>query len=417
MAWRDEMRPGSFRGVPFLADRHSESGLGRRGETVRYPLRDLPYAEDLGREAGRWHLDLYLVGPDYMADRDRLRAALRAEGPGELVHPWLGTLQVIPRWGSLRESTRSGGMCRFSVQFDEAGTQPLPDTSTDYADTMAAAANSAQEVAATDFSTAFSTDSTPSVVQDAAMEDVTEAAGAIDQAVAGARKAEAVVNRVRVAGQTAVTRIIAPIAAYQGLISTVYTTVRSLAAAPASLVNAVVGLASAASDLVGSPAAIFTMWRGLFHFGNDKFSDGSTSTSNRATMARNSAAVSALVRRLALTQAATAVANWAFESAVQARDIRDELAEALDAEAETASDEVYRALTTLRATVVRGVALTAAALPELASYTPPATVPALVIAHRVHGDASRADEIVTRNRVRHPGAVRGGEALEVLTRA
>jgi prophage DNA circulation protein len=44
-----------------------------------------------------------------------------------------------------------------------------------------------------------------------------------------------------------------------------------------------------------------------------------------------------------------------------------------------------------------------------------ATLPALVVAHRVYGDATRADEIVSRNRVRHPGFVPGGIALEVAT--
>ena len=51
----------------------------------------------------------------------------------------------------------------------------------------------------------------------------------------------------------------------------------------------------------------------------------------------------------------------------------------------------------------------------MASYTPQATLPALVIAHRLYGDATRADEVCVRNNVRHPGALRGGMALEVLS--
>jgi prophage DNA circulation protein len=39
-----------------------------------------------------------------------------------------------------------------------------------------------------------------------------------------------------------------------------------------------------------------------------------------------------------------------------------------------------------------------------------------VVAHQLYGDATKADEIIARNRnVRHPGFVRGGQALEVLS--
>jgi len=39
------------------------------------------------------------------------------------------------------------------------------------------------------------------------------------------------------------------------------------------------------------------------------------------------------------------------------------------------------------------------------------------VAHRLYGDALAADGIVARNRIRHPGFVTGGQALEVLTDA
>mgnify|MGYP000977712715 CR=1 FL=1 len=42
------------------------------------------------------------------------------------------------------------------------------------------------------------------------------------------------------------------------------------------------------------------------------------------------------------------------------------------------------------------------------SGAPPASVPALVAAHRLYGDAGRDAEIVGRNRIRHPGRVPGG---------
>ena len=49
--------------------------------------------------------------------------------------------------------------------------------------------------------------------------------------------------------------------------------------------------------------------------------------------------------------------------------------------------------------------------------TPEATQPALVLAYGLYEDAGREAEIVTRNKVRHPGFVPGGQALEVLADA
>ena len=45
----ENLRPASFRGVAFEVGSHSESG-GRRVELHEYPLRDAPYAEDLGKK-------------------------------------------------------------------------------------------------------------------------------------------------------------------------------------------------------------------------------------------------------------------------------------------------------------------------------------------------------------------------------
>ena len=51
----ENLRPASFRGVAFEVESHSESG-GRRIELHEYPLRDTPYAEDLGKKAGKWQI-------------------------------------------------------------------------------------------------------------------------------------------------------------------------------------------------------------------------------------------------------------------------------------------------------------------------------------------------------------------------
>jgi prophage DNA circulation protein len=80
------------------------------------------------------------------------------------------------------------------------------------------------------------------------------------------------------------------------------------------------------------------------------------------------------------------------------------------------SEAVYQALVALRAALVRDITARSVDAPRLSSATLPATLPALVAAYRLLGDATRADELIERNSqvIRNPGFVPGGTALEIV---
>ncbi|MEE9357462.1 hypothetical protein [Candidatus Vondammii sp. HM_W22] len=103
-----------------------------------------------------------------------------------------------------------------------------------------------------------------------------------------------------------------------------------------------------------------------------------------------------------------------YDNYTQAITLRDELAERLDMEMETADDSVYQALADLRIALVRDIADRGTQLPRLSHHTPATTLPALVVAHQVYGDAGRDADLISRNRIRHPGFVVGGNTLEIL---
>jgi prophage DNA circulation protein len=101
-----------------------------------------------------------------------------------------------------------------------------------------------------------------------------------------------------------------------------------------------------------------------------------------------------------------------YESAIT---VRTELADSLDEESEsTNNDLVYVALTDLRTAVVQAVPDPDQDLPRLAKFSPRQTLPSLVVAYQLYGDAGRADDIVARNDPRRPGFLTGGQSLEVL---
>lgn len=86
-----------------------------------YPKRDVPYAEDMGRRARAFTVSGYLIGPNYLGPRDRLIAALEAEGAGVLVHPTMGEMSVVCDRFSVSETRQRGGFCVFEMVFVEAG--------------------------------------------------------------------------------------------------------------------------------------------------------------------------------------------------------------------------------------------------------------------------------------------------------
>ncbi|WP_460418788.1 DNA circularization protein [Pseudomonas sp. microsymbiont 2] len=123
--WRDQLHPASFRGVPFHVDSDSMPA-GRRTQTHEYPQRDKPLVEDLGGVTREIKLAAFVIGEDCYFQRDNLLNALGKPGAGELVHPWYGRLTVTATTCSVSHERREGGMVRFDLVFVEDGEKGFP---------------------------------------------------------------------------------------------------------------------------------------------------------------------------------------------------------------------------------------------------------------------------------------------------
>lgn len=398
MSWRERLQAGKFRTAAFEIDAHDQGG-GRRLALHEYPLRDEPYAEDLGRKAREFSVDCYVVGADYMADRDAMLAALDEYGPGVLVHPYLGTQTVAVQSYRLRETTREGGMAMFSITFVEAGRAAEPDSVTDTAGDVGTAADAAVASAQTDFADTFSFSGKPQFVSDAA---TTMLEG-------GIKELRSLSGRISAATQ--------PISDFSASLDRLGSELSTLIRTPATLASRVAGvvvaLGGVASDVTGAINAYRTLWP----FGNDEPAVTGT-TASLIQQAGNQAAIAGLMQRAATAEAARAAASAPFASADEATALRELFTTQFDALLDAAdADDVFTALTALHAAVVRDLNTRAAKLPRTRKVTPSATQPVLVLAQRLYGDANRADDIVARNKIRHPGFVPGGVALEVLSDA
>lgn len=395
--WRDALQPAKFRNAGFLyAD--ADGTLGRRVHLHEYPGRDLPFAEDLGRKARQWTMNIFVIGAGYMAERDALVAALEQTGPGTLQHPYLGPLQVaaVDVQGP-RESTRHGGMASFRVTFVEAGDNSLPVAATDHQAVVSARADAAQAAAVDDFVRAYTLDGQPGWV---AAEALTVAGGVL----AGIARASALIPAI----PGAVTSFVADLGAVGGALS-------ALVRQPAGLASSVLGLIRGLAGLPAGPLNALAVYRGLWPFGHDAGQVVAT-TPARKQQAANQEAMLALVRRGAVIEAARVMPVADFASLDDAVLARDQVAEALDMEMAEAGDDLYTALESLRVAVVRDIAARPGLL-RLMRITPHAGVPALVLAYQLYADATRCEDLVRRNHIRHPGFIPAGQTLEVLADA
>ncbi|MCH7902125.1 DNA circularization N-terminal domain-containing protein, partial [archaeon] len=124
--WRDGYREGSFRDVPFKTNSHQLTG-GRRKQDREYAKRDQGNSEDLGKRLQKFTLEIFVLGDDYFSDRDALIKALETEGPGRLIHPYLGTISVQAGNYIMSETVGEGRVARFTVDFSESGQEVFPE--------------------------------------------------------------------------------------------------------------------------------------------------------------------------------------------------------------------------------------------------------------------------------------------------
>jgi len=399
MSWRDRFTgEGSFRGVPFSIQ-ESPAQFGRRNQLHEYPQRDTPWSEDLGRKARQWSIEAVVIGDDYDLARNALIAAIEAPGAGTLVHPYLGSVQATVGVCQVLDSTAAGGMATFSMPFTEAGVDTEPAATPDTGTAAIAAAADVQTASAASVAANLNVSSTEAFVGDAASGLLGSIGQTIGQALAAvqpfASDAFAIEQQVAAISADGVGLLTNPPA----LVAGVFTAVAGVGDLAAYSDDAIAQL----SGMIGFGAALPAVVG---------------STPSRLAQAANQTALVQLIQCAAAAAVVSQVAQTDFSSYDEAVGVRDPLADQLDtlatAIADGGDDNLATSIDALRLAMVRDVTARGASLASLYAYIPSVTEPAVVIAQRLYGDASFADDIIARNVIDAPLFVPGGVAIEVL---
>lgn len=405
MPYSDNLRPASFRGVPFHVDA-SDIEAGRRTQLHEYPQRDEPWSEDLGRATRDTAVTAFVVGADYVEQANAFLDAVEQPGPGTLVHPWLGSMQVTVE-GKARVSFDSAlGVARISVQFVEAGQLEYPSASDSTEAQSRIAAQDMEEGAQSSFTDQYLVAGQPDFVALSAGADLEGAFASF-------------LDSTGLSGFD--------ILGYASQAASVLLAVRAQMGDPATMAGSIMAFLGL-SRLTSSPQRWSDVVRTATQLAQSSALDtavaGNYTTPARQVASRNTQALQSLFRQGLLAQAVGAsslvgskldsTTNAAYDDLVA---VRVDLAAALDAEAlrPTTTDVVYTALVAARSRVWKDLTVRARDSARLVTITPPATAPALVLAYDLYADAARDAELVGRNRLRHPGFV-PPQALKVLTR-
>jgi prophage DNA circulation protein len=386
----------SFRGVPFFVDA-DERGGGRRGIVHEFPLSDDAFVEDLGRKSRSFHFEGYVVGDDYIAQRDALlTAAEDVEGPGELVHPQYGVKQVICLDVKVRHTRTEGRIATIALEFAETPAKaPVPSEVVDDAAQTSTSADAAIVATKAELVDSFSAAGLPSFALASAERALTKATATLGEklapVVAASQELAEMTGRIALITAEAASLVRQPASVLDQFRAAVLGLVETIAAAPGEVMEALV-------EAYG------------IEFGEVI----PTTTATRQRELANQTALIAGLRRVMAIEAARLAPLVTYTSIEDAIEARDAIVEILDDQCEGADDIAYPALAALRADVMRSVP-GGAAFASIVPVTRNVPTPSILLAYQLYGDVDLEADIVARNRIRHPGFVAG--SLKVLSDA
>lgn len=432
--WLEQLKPASFRNVPFQVD-GIEHQAGDNVVLREYPFQDLPTVFRMGEAAEEIKFSAYVIGDDYLEQRDRLREVLTGEGV--LIHPTAGSLRVFVagKYTIKENPAAEGGIARFDLTFVRAEVRRYPAGVANTAQTAAAKAKDAKAASVDAFAAAWGLDGKPGWVADRAVARVTESVSAVWASMA---------NVTRDLGDFTNTAI--------GNYQTLRDGLGGLVRQPRLLASSISALFSLPADISGAASRDFAAtFSGLFDMGaklpqkdfevsivpaegagpvmygmGDAASLG-RSTPARAQLAALTDANDQLVESLALAGWVQAIASAEMSSYDDALALRAQVhAQAtrlmLRASARAASGAVpvsswHDAMMALLTAALADIRDRSRDLARLTTYTPDGWMPVWLVSYKLFGTVAHADEILSMNpHIEHPLLVPPGRPLRIMRR-
>lgn len=435
-AWLEQLQPASFRDVPFQVD-SIEVQAGENLVLREYPFQDLPGVFRMGLAAEEIRFSAYVIGPDYQAKRDALRAVLvnvPREG-GVLVHPTAGAMRAhVAGKFTIKEAPVSEGcVVRFDIAFVRAEVFQYPKPTASTTAAAMAAGDAAKAAAEDEFAAGFGLGGAPGWVQERVVDRVK---ASLDVAWSGLKTVTAGLGDFT--DQT--------IGTYQVLSSGLNDLVRD----PRALGGMLSELMTLPVDLNAATSASFqSAFEGLFNLGSslpnnafearvvppegeglvmlglgdpDLLSADTSAQRSLATLQGQADQLFSTLATAAWVQAVAATELTGYDQALRLRSRIYQQCQALLLRSSTSAaprslptEHWHAAVAGLMGAALTDLQARSRDLARLTTYTPQATLSIWTISHRLYGTAEWADEIWAMNpHIEHPMLVPPGRPLRVV---
>ncbi len=404
--WRKRLRDATFRGAHFWVETDGIEG-GRRIVIHEFPMKELPYNEDMGQQARRYNVDAYCVGGQADKEAQRLVQACTAPGPATLVLPLFGTIRA--RCVNIRSQREKDKQGYVSFQLDFVAD-----------DLSLAALGGSPHVASQVRSKVKDAHKTFSTALLANYDVVTSPSWVLESAVETAREFFATIavtaEQSELRGD--------PLAEIQRAVQGLYDDAPELLAIGAQ--GNTFGMVSfmttervgSADPLTSGVQAVLDQYRasvpdpmlsatGLYDLsGFDVHGTIPKTTLNRKREAANRESLLSFFRRSALAQYAAAVMDQEYPSRRAAIGERARVVYRFNMELERITNpnewEVVQAMRDLMGLTVEFLTRKMADLAPVLSIEARSVLPTLYWAYRLYGDPMRAQELWERNSIIHP---------------
>lgn len=385
--WLKSLFKASYKGVPFWVETDEETG-GRRIVEHQFPMRDLPYLEDLGEDLRRFTVNGYVASDRADDEASALTAICATRGAGTLVLPLHGPVFVRCLDFERERSKDRHGYLAIKMRFSREGAAKAVASVASLANLIFVAADNLAVAAASSFGNGIRRDGLPDYVAEAATDAFRDAVASLETA----RTSEPVAP--------------AASAEQRDEIQSLFDNAADLLATSASSVTAgsrVVAVARALGDALPAEAAVRAFEAGFADF--DMPSVPPYASGGAMVSAENVRLGAQLARMSSLTAYCEAVARISLTDRPMAITLRANVTQYIEAELEdlsAADADLYRELTAIRDAVIGYLSLSILDLAPIVIVGANQRMPSLFWGWRLYKDPSRSLQLVERNRVAHP---------------
>lgn len=401
--WPATLRRSSWRGVRFWVET-DDLTVGRRLVVHQFPNRDRPFVEDLGEEAITYSVTAYVASDNALGEASALVRACRARGASTLVLPTEGAVQARCKTCTRTHTKDRMGLIAFRLEFVEAGTGLASIPVALLERLVGTAATSAIRAITSDFLAQYDLVRADSWVVSSVYQEFNAIVDTVDAVYSATHmqpgEAAAVgqlldgfirdANVLMADGRDSVT-------ANQTNLG-----LDSLDVADGAFVTRLSGIFRTLRIGAHAPQDAYEAFQTIATYQGDAVEPVVYGVSGRQD-AGNLDAMRKSVRRLALVEMAQAAAEADWQTRPMAITVRADVAELFERELHLAGGgEVYQTLVEVRGKASEAISKKLADKAPILTVETNASMPSIVVAHRLYNDASRASELVDINHIAHP---------------